>query len=166
MDFTPPSFSLGISPKKEAGTVSIARVYYQRTHQGTRLDDRLAKSLESPRQMHKMEKEKAGPENAKGGHSKTKPSIKSRKQKEKGTGIKAAVEQNSERNTFSMENLFEYEHEEEDKRLWVFREGFMTFARADQDVESPIVDMALEKGSTDLSKAFKTAMDLERDRYS
>ena len=97
VDITPPSFSLGISPEKEqgashsvdirsttlkfsfspkgAGTASIAGVYYRRTHQATGLDDILAKSPESPRKMHKTEKEKAGSENAKGRHSKTKPSM-------------------------------------------------------------------------------------------
>jgi len=39
------------------------------------------------------------------------------------------------------ERLFEYDHEGEDKRLWIFREGFETMARKDQDMESPIVDV-------------------------
>ena len=38
------------------------------------------------------------------------------------------------------ERLFEYDHEEEDKRFWIFREGFATMVGADQDLESPIVD--------------------------
>ena len=39
------------------------------------------------------------------------------------------------------ERLFEYNYEEEDKRLWIFREGFKTMAGIDQDIESPIVDV-------------------------
>ncbi|KAJ8433030.1 hypothetical protein Cgig2_015457 [Carnegiea gigantea] len=92
------------------------------------------------------------------------------------------------------ERLFKYDHEEEDKRLWIFMEGLETMAGKDQDIESPIVDvlclilnwmerrrnpstpkrmffstnvyMALEKGSTDLTKTFKTVLGLERERYS
>ena len=130
MNFTPPSFSLGISPEKEqgashsedirptalkfsfspkgTGTASIAGVYYQRTHQAPGLDDRLAKSLESPRKMHNIDKAKAAPENAKGGHGKTKPSMQNdgvenqASKKGEGTSIKAAAKENSERDTFSM----------------------------------------------------------------
>ena len=39
------------------------------------------------------------------------------------------------------ERLFKYDHEEEDKRLWIFREGFVTMAGTNQDLESPIVDV-------------------------
>jgi len=39
------------------------------------------------------------------------------------------------------ETHFKYDHEEEDKRLWIFRKGFATKAGTDQDLESPIVDV-------------------------
>ena len=40
------------------------------------MDDSLAKSQESPKQMHKTEKEKAVPRNAKGGHGISKPPMR------------------------------------------------------------------------------------------
>ena len=96
MDFTPPSFSLGISPEKEqcasrslditpttlkfsfspkgAGTAYIAGAYYQRTNQATEMDVSLGKSQESPKHMHNTEK--VVPRDVKGVHGITKPPMR------------------------------------------------------------------------------------------
>ena len=39
------------------------------------------------------------------------------------------------------EKLFEYDHEEKDKRFWVFRKGFVTRVRTNRDLENPLVDV-------------------------
>ncbi|KAJ8445808.1 hypothetical protein Cgig2_027889 [Carnegiea gigantea] len=77
MDFTPPSFNLGISPEKvRCASCSLditpTMVYYQRTCQPTENADNLGKSQGSIKQMHKVEKEKPQHRNAKGAHGITK----------------------------------------------------------------------------------------------
>ena len=39
------------------------------------------------------------------------------------------------------EKLFEYNHEEQDKRYWIFRERSATLVGADQDLDIVIVDV-------------------------
>ncbi|KAJ8443107.1 hypothetical protein Cgig2_030875 [Carnegiea gigantea] len=63
------------------------------------------------------------------------------------------------------EKLFEYTYEEEDTKLWIFREGFETLAGTERDLEKFIVNMAIENETSNLSNIFKTVMDLERRRY-
>ncbi|KAJ8432382.1 hypothetical protein Cgig2_009984 [Carnegiea gigantea] len=85
--------------------------------------------------------------------------------------IKALQSQNShtngnnEYNVKCREKLFEYANEEEDTKLWIFREAFETLAGKDQDLDKSIVDLAIENEQGDLSNNFKAVMELERRRY-
>ncbi|KAJ8426751.1 hypothetical protein Cgig2_029420 [Carnegiea gigantea] len=98
MDFTPPSFRLGISPEKGrcasrsleitpamlkfefspkgAANASIARVYYQRMYRAIEKAVSFGKSQGSTKHMHKANKEQPEPKNIKGVHGITKPSIR------------------------------------------------------------------------------------------
>ncbi|KAJ8425196.1 hypothetical protein Cgig2_004318 [Carnegiea gigantea] len=63
------------------------------------------------------------------------------------------------------EKLFEYAHEGEDTKLWIFKEAFKTLAGIERDLEKSIVDMAIENETSALSNIFKAVMGLERRRY-
>ncbi|KAJ8433029.1 hypothetical protein Cgig2_015456 [Carnegiea gigantea] len=75
LDISPTTLKFSFSPKG-AGTASTARIYYQHINREAEMDGSLGKSQESLTHIHKPEKEKAVPRNAKGVHGITKPPMR------------------------------------------------------------------------------------------
>ncbi|KAJ8437754.1 hypothetical protein Cgig2_009469 [Carnegiea gigantea] len=147
------------------------------------MDDSLGKSQESPKHMHKTEKEKVVLKNAKGVHGITKPPMWNEEldNQTNKRGKEVVLRQQPKRivkeTPFQCRSPFLKDHREGGARDHGWNRSRHRKSYSGYAVSHPKLDgkkeeskyakkdMALEKGSMDLSKAFKTVMDLERERY-